>query len=104
MASGHPPSKIWALWAKGGDIPAHRGLLRPLPCLASPREGKGGGLAPPAFPSHGRKEGGRHPPLPFPALQIRKGGRSLGGSPSRIPPTWAPPLAAPPSHLYICGR
>ena len=41
--SGHqngfqaPPRKIWALWAKGGDIPAHKGAGVSLPRSCRPR-------------------------------------------------------------------
>ena len=37
------------------------------------------------------------PHLSFHLGYIWQGARGLGGTPSRIPPTWAPPMAAPPS-------
>ena len=105
--SGHPPTSYGHSGPKGETDQPTRGLVRPSTCLDSPREGKGGGLAPPAFPSHGRKEReGRHPPLPFPALQIRKEGSAAWEGPQvgflllgHL--LW---LLLPPSHLYICGR
>ena len=104
---GTPPVSYGPYGPKEGTYQPTRGLVLPLPCLDSPREGKGGWLSPPAFPSHGRKEkGARHPPLPFPALQIRKGGGAAWEGPQvgflllgRL--LW---LLLPPSHLYICGR
>ena len=104
-SSGHPPARYGPYGPKEGTDQPTRGLVRPLPCLASPREGKGGGLAPPAFPSHGRKERGAPPSPAFPRTPNKERGRGLGGTPSRIPPTWAPPLAAPPSlpPIYMWG-
>ena len=100
-----PPARYGTYGPKEGTDQPIRGLVRPLPCLANPREGKGGGLAPPAFPSHGRKERGCHPPLPFPHSYTL-----AGGAPWERPQVgflllgsllW---LLLPPSHLYICGR
>ena len=75
-----PPRERYGPYGpKEGTYQPTRGLVRPLPCLANPREGKRGGLAPPAFSLSWEKgKGGRHPPLPFPALQIRKGGHDGG--------------------------
>ena len=56
--SGHPPASYGLNGPKGGTNQPTRGLVRPSTCLDSPREGKGGGLAPHAFTSHGRKERG----------------------------------------------
>ena len=105
--SGHPPASYGLNGPKGGTYQPTRGLVCPSTCLASPREGKGGEIAPPAFPSHGRKEREGHPPpLPLPALQIRKGGGAAWEGPQvgflllgRL--LW---LLLPASHLYICGR
>ena len=74
--SGHPPGKIWALWAKGWDIPAHKGAGAPLPWLAGPKGKERGRVAPPAFPSsiekgRGGGRGGATSSFLPPALQIR---------------------------------
>ena len=105
--SGHPPTRYGPYGPKEGTNQPKKGLVHPLRCLASPREGKGGGLAPPTFPSHGRKEReGRHPPLPFPALQIRKerGTAWEGSQVGFLLLGYLRWLLLPPSHLYICGR
>ena len=101
-----PPASYGPYGPKEGTDQPTRGLVRPLPCLAIPREGKGGGLAPPAFPSHGRKERGGAPPSPaFPLHLYKAGGAAWEGLQvgflllGRL--LW---LLLPPSHLYICGR
>src|SRR5215216_6626157 len=70
------------------------------PPLVCPALGKEKGRASPSCLSLSWEKGkGGAPPSPtfLRTPNKERRGRGLGGTPSRIPPTWAPPLAAPPS-------
>src|SRR3989337_542390 len=90
-SSGHrkgfraPPASVWALWAKGGGRPAHKGAGRPFPWLVGPMGKERGRVAPPAFPSLGEKGKGGHLLLPSSCTPNKEGGGATWGkTPSRI--------------------